>query len=365
MKQQQQPRIFNHNLEPVLSSMQSLVPGAQKGFEYYSGRPLCVTGPGDIIQLPSAIEPGWNWITQHYERVCLPHTREVVWDDKFGVANRFPDLELSPFLFGPQVHSVRPDERWLRIATKMNEKNEFIQLCQDLGLPVPVTCTFVDATNFQYDGSFPVYLKTDTSASGLGVVLCSTKKELFAKIKLTNGPFQLQEPVDQNALWLNLTYEIVGDKAKRITATKQVLKGYVHNGNQYPTGLESDPWEITDVLMAYLVKEGMRGMVGFDLAMTAQGPLLIECNPRYNGSCYPAIIAHKLGIPQWKAMNFETSTNCFSKLNLGNLEFDPSTGKGVIVFNWGPLLSERKIGILLAGDENDQFELERALMKIL
>lgn len=363
---QTQPQLFNHNMLPVLSTMQSFFSSQSlMVFQYYSGRPLGITFSEDIIQLPEAIRPGWEWISNHYRKSGIEYTTNVVWCDLFDVAKEFPDHHLSPFLFGREVHEVRPNERWFKIVKAMNEKNVFIELCKNLGLPVPNTKTFQSCENFYYDGSFPVYLKTDVSASGFGVMFCNSKDELVANIKLARGPFQLQQPVNTDAAWLNLTYEIVNGEAKRITATRQVLKGFVHNGNQFPTGFTHDPWDITDVLMRYLINEGMEGVLGFDLAMTNEGPLLIECNPRFNGSVYPAKIAQKLSIKKWKAMNFETRVNCFSDLNLRDLEFNPATGKGAIVFNWGPLLSEQKIGILLAGDEDEQARLEVALQEIL
>ena len=84
--------------------------------------------------------------------------------------------------------------------------------------------------------------------------------------------------------------------------------------------------------------------------------LAIECNPRFNGASYPTSIAHKLDIPHWLARTFETTKRSLADLDLSGLEYDPATGEGVILVNWGPVLVG-KLLVLLAGPPEVQERL--------
>jgi hypothetical protein len=113
----------------------------------------------------------------------------------------------------------------------------------------------------------------------------------------------------------------------------------------------------------WLADEGMRGVFAFDVAVVDDGGaeryLAIECNPRYNGASYPTAAAKKLGIEQWLARTFKTRHRDLAALDLAGIEYDPATGEGVVLINWGPILVG-KLLVLLAGDPPTQERLAAA-----
>ena len=114
----------------------------------------------------------------------------------------------------------------------------------------------------------------------------------------------------------------------------------------FPSGRE-DPWYITDPIAKHIFQEGMLGTFGFDVAVTPNGSFAIECNPRFNGSVYPAVTAQKLGVNEWLATNVSVKATTLEDVSLGSLEYDSRTGKGVVVVNWGSIV-HGKIGVLVA-----------------
>ena len=110
--------------------------------------------------------------------------------------------------------------------------------------------------------------------------------------------------------------------------------------------------------MAIWLKErGMKSIFAFDVAVvdTPGGKRFpaIECNPRFNGASYPTVIAQKLDIPEWSAKTFHTKHCSLSSLDIRDLEFDMKTGEGLVIVNWGTILTG-KLVLLLAGSPDYQ-----------
>jgi hypothetical protein len=159
-----------------------------------------------------------------------------------------------------------------------------------------------------------------------------------------------------------MQYEASARRVRRLAATEQILEGFVHQGNRFPARRE--PWEIVEPMAQWLQSEGMRGVFAFDIAVVDHDGrpdyLAIECNPRFNGASYPTAIAAKLGIDSWLARAFTTDHRELSAIDLGGIEYDPVTGEGVVLVNWGPVLVG-KILVLLAGKAGTQTRLAQAL----
>ncbi|MEA1937208.1 MAG: ATP-grasp domain-containing protein [Patescibacteria group bacterium] len=385
--QESKRRIFNHNVENSIGSifnhgMEDAAPKTKQVFNHdlsdcsdedelskllgvfkYPGRVLGETNPNDIIQLHPDLNDGWKWITSHYDKIGLSHTKNVIWDDNFNIVENFLGYELSVFFFGSKAHSARPNKKWFDLAEKMNSKNSFMALCHDLSIDVPKTDCFENVNQFcGCNGTkFPVYLKISTSVSGLGVIKCEDESELEKEISLIEPEvdFQIQEEVEAKT-FINVQYVAYDKYLKRVAITEQILEECQYAGSRSTNDYEN-VWEITDQIAMKMQQEGMRGYFAFDLAVTEDGKYLaIECNPRYNGSTYPTNIAKKLGIGSWVAKNFETNITTFDNLNLEGIEYDSSRKSGVIVVNWG-CISDRKIGVLIAGNQDEQNRIEEKL----
>jgi len=349
-------RIFNHDLRDCADEEEL---ARLLGVFKYPGRVLGETNPSDVIQLHPDLKSSWNWITDHYNRIGLPHTKTVIWDDNFDLIRRFPKHDLSVFFFGSKAHAVRPDERWYKVVKRMNSKNHFIKLCQDLSVCTPKTACLDDKDNFQgCDGfDFPVYFKISTSVSGLGVVKCRNEQELEKRIfSMDSGiDFQIQEEIKTDT-FINVQYVVNSGHLEKVAITEQILEDCQHSGNRFPTKYDS-AWEVTDPIAVKLWQEGMKGYFAFDLAVTDEKYSVIECNPRYNGSTYPTNIAKKLGIESWVAKNLTTNIRTLDDLNFEGIEYNPLKKSGIIVVNWG-CISDGKIGVLIAGDQNEQEQIE-------
>ncbi len=352
--------IFNHDI------MNCTADGVV-GNHLYSGRALAATMPGDVIQLHPGLKTQWPAIREHYQRVGLRHTDAVVWDTGPQVLSDHPKHAVSVFFFGANEHTARPDAAWFRIVETINSKNAFMDAAHRLGVPVPLTLPFAavaDITDADIAAApYPCYIKAAVSVSGVGIYRCQDAAELREAIGhfAPSTPVQVQQEVVAET-FLNMQYEADAEGVRRLAATEQLLDGFVHQGNRHPARCE--PWEVVEPMAQWLHHEGMRGVFAFDVAVVeddgATRHLAIECNPRFNGASYPTAVAHKLDIGHWLARAFQTKHRDLAAIDLTGIEYDPATGEGVVLVNWGPILVG-KLLVLLAGEPATQQQLASTL----
>ena len=337
------------------------------GSHLYSGRALGISEPWDIIQLHPDLQPLWKDISAHYERIGLRHSRDVIWHVHPEALGEHIGHHPSVFYFGPHECRYWGDNAWLETVEYINSKNNFIALAGQLGVDVPHTLCFDDAAQVT-DGLlsemvYPCYAKAAVSVSGVGIYRCRDAAGLRrALARFGPGvPIQLQEEVQAEA-FLNLQYRVIGKEVIRLAVSEQILDGYVHQGNRVPAG--HAPWASVDPLAHWLGEQGIKGVFAFDVAVVQSNRGLrfsvIECNPRFNGASYPTFIAQKLDVPEWLAQTFTTRHRSLATIDLKGIEFDPKTGVGVVLVNWGPVLSG-KLLVMLAGSPRQQDALKLEL----
>lgn len=334
------------------------------GNHLYSSRALGVTEPWDMIQLHEDLKPLWNDITEHYNRVGLSHTKNVIWYLDLKELGAHVGFHPSIFFYGPEENQYWGDFEWLHSVEFINSKNNFMSLANELYVDVPVTLCFDAAGKVNIEKLkgvvYPCYLKAAISVSGVGIYRCENENELLTNLKTfaADTPVQIQEEVVTDK-FLNLQYKVIGHDLIRLAASEQILDGFVHQGNRVPASHE--PWDSVEPMAQWLVSKGMKGIFAFDVAVvkTRTGFRFpaIECNPRFNGASYPTLIAQKLNISTWKAMTFSTQYRKLSEINLRDIEYDKKTGEGAIIVNWGTI-SKGKLVILLAGSPPYQDALE-------
>jgi len=346
------------------------------GNHLYSGRVLGMTEPEDIIQLHPDLQPEWDAITKHYARIGLSHSKNVVWDVSLERLADYPDCEISVFFFGDADNKVSPevewlrnlDQDWLNVVQFMNSKNNFIQLAKELGVCIPKTICGENKTAIKHAAQlpFPCYLKPAVAVDGAGISRCEDEQQLLQALEMIAGdiPLQVQEEVIATN-FLNLQYCITAQGVDRLAATEQVLDGYAHSGNRYPTAHQ--PWEIVDPMAEWMAKHGMKEIFAFDVAVveaaTGTHYLAIECNPRFNGASYPTGIAKKLNIKSWTSETFTSKLRSIREIDLSGIEFN-SEGTGAIIVNWGSILAG-KVALLLVGSLEKQDELRAELKRRL
>lgn len=363
-------KIFNHDI--MHCTHDSVV-----GNYLYSGRVLGMTESDDLIQLHPDLESQWGAITAHYHNIGLSHSRNPIWDISFDRLREYPDYEPSVFIFGDAIHARSQDDDWFRdrnrdwqdVVEFINSKNNFICLAQELNVKVPRTlCAENQAALKNHpDIPYPCYLKPAVSVDGVGIYRCATPEELDnALTNLDNDtPVQVQQEVVADK-FLNLQYLVEQEEVKPLAATEQILDGYAHQGNRYPTAYQ--PWELIEPMAKWMMQKGMKGIFAFDVAVVDTEDktdyFAIECNPRFNGASYPTGIAQKLNIESWSSDNFTTKARSLFEIDLSDLEYDSNTGTGVIIVNWGSILVG-KIGVLLAGSIAQQEKLRKLLKQRL
>ena len=237
-------------------------------------------------------------------------------------------------------------------------------LADELGVDVPKTLCFPNVSKINNtvieNMTYPCYLKAAISVAGVGIYRCENPTELKTNILKfrPHVPVQLQEEI-QTDTFLNLQYQVIDDRIIRLAASEQILDGFTHQGNRVPA--QHAPWEQIESMAIWLKDHGMKGIFAFDLAVveTDKGKRFpaIECNPRFNGASYPTLIAQKLGITEWSALTFSTKHRGLDDVDLSDIEYDPNTGEGVILINWGTVLTG-KLVILLAGSASIQNDLK-------
>ena len=335
----------------------------------YSGRALGLTDPEDVIQLHPDLKSQWPYIVEHYERIGLSHTKDVIWDVSYDQLKEYSSYNPSVFFFGKDTNTYVDQPSWFDVVQFINSKNNFMTLANVLGVPVPTTYCYSNKFNLHKFERFtyPCYLKAAVSVAGMGIYRCDTPHDLVRALTEfpDDTPLQIQEEVN-TSIFLNLQYEVNGSSLVRLAATEQVLDGYTHQGNRYPA--KYNPWLVVEPMAQWLVEKGMKGVFAFDVAVineTYQPKFLaIECNPRFNGASYPTIVANKLNAKQWLAVQLTTAIRSLSAIDISGLEYSPKTGTGIVIFNWGSVIAG-KLGVLVIGPPHIQHSLISELEKRL
>jgi len=345
--------------------------------QLYSGRALGLTTSDDKIQLAQALLPEWDEIVNHYDQVGLPHTHDVIWDISVDIIDQFPDREVSVYFFGDVInpHDTyrqlfhKWDSRFRELVEFVNSKNNFIQLAEDLGIPVPKTLRFphLAAARASAEIMFPCFVKPAVSDHGFGIMRCpdsATLAKAFDQL-VPEEPLQIQAEVNAST-FLNLQYQVTAGHIEPLLVSEQILDGCVHKGNRYPSAHQ--PWDQVAPFVDWMGDRGMKGIFAVDVAVIPEPAgtryVAIECNPRFNGSSYPTMVAKRLNIPEWSSATYRTPLRSLKELDLKDLAYDSQTGKGVILINWGTIQAG-KISVLLAGTKAEQAAIEAELQKRL
>lgn len=354
------PQFVNHDI------MHCTV-DAVEGNYLYSGRALGTTTPYDIIQLHRELMDDFPAICEHYDRIGLSYTDQIIWNLRFDELMHYPHYDASYFYFGAQQHEIARHENWFRVVDYINSKNHFVELARQLGMAVPFTLCFHNRA--QLDEAilgqipYPCYLKAAISVAGVGIYRCEDELSLIQNLAGfgDDTPFQIQEEIRASA-FLNLQYQVVGSRLEKLAATEQILDNFSHQGNCHPT--PHNAWYSVEPMAKWMFCQGMRGIFAFDVAVVEDSCgtdyIPIECNPRFNGASYPTLIAKKLGITRWQARVFSTRYRQITDLPIRDLEYNPDDQSGIVLVNWGTV-QLGKLFILLAGTPEQQRVLRETL----
>lgn len=367
------PIIYNHCLKDC-SSPECLA--GVSGIERYSGRALSITKPGDIILLNSNLAEHLNWVLEHYKRVGLSVTTDIRFNDGFDIIPSLlssGEYAISVFYYGKRMFGITQNDKLFQIVHQMNNKNNFIKKCIELGVQVPNTICFEKGQELNgelQNIKYPVYYKPAESVSGVGIECINNQSQLLSLISNSNSAFQLQEALPFGTEFYNIQYFVKNGIVTKNKVTKQVMEGCSHAGNTsiIPKSIIDLITEHFNCLVKNLIDLGMEDFFAFDVAVTKDNKIYaIECNPRVNGGTYPFLVTERLGQNDWTSKNIKTPFDSFSKFPLSNflnLEYRPEKEYGVVIFNWGTITSN-KIGVVYIGTKSQQEELESDFLHLL
>lgn len=362
------PTLYNHGSHLNAADYESHNPEKaeymQRDGGLYTARALPCTNPDDVIQLDPRLKDDYPYIKEHLAEVGLPTAEQVIWDTSAEIAEELPDYDLSVWQFNEGFSRVRPDVPRLQATRKFNNKNSFIQHCNEKGYPVPRT-TIVD-NGFIPDISglnFPVYLKAARSSDGASIYRCSSGQELSAITRHANYGYQVQEEVEDVDAFLNVQYRSVGGEALYLATTEQILDGFSHAGNRHPS--EHDPRDVVHQLANDIASEGVDDIFALDVAISPAGAHVIECNARWNGSTYPSMVAQRLAAKEWVACSVGTTLAQAKDIELGDIAYNPTGSAGVVILNSGHMAMHGKVSVMFVGPEDAQLEQRVKLSKIL
>jgi hypothetical protein len=338
---------------------------ANSYFDRCASRVLGSTTPDDILQIEPSLKSEYPYILAHYDQVGIDYTKNVLWDVSLEAIKDFPNHRLSVFLFGDDANTARPADKRYNATRTHNNKNDFIRFCETHNFPVPKTIYGnTDSKPPTYGHlKFPLYLKGAVAAMGSSVMRCVNPQEVTDNLKKVTGEYQLQEEVPGD-IFLNVQYG-VNDQgvSSHLATTEQILDGVAYVGSRYPSSF--DPRSLTDVVAQKLADEGLEDIFGIDVAVTPQGEfVIIECNPRWNGSTYFSQIADRLHIDTWSTATMATHFRSLADIKLDDLAYTASRKHGIILIHWGSI-KNGKLRVLFAGTQDQQHTLRMALAKRL
>lgn len=349
--------IYNHRMDEICDAY-ALVPG----HECWGGVAFGISCPGDVVQMHPSLRGLESAIRAHYSRCGVPVAEDIVWDDAWHhLAGESPG-EMSVAMFGESVHRQSPDFRWRSAVERFQDKNEFIAWARGTGAPVPKTVCFSAGCGAVEHGlSYPVFVKDARSLSGLGIERCLDGRGLVEAVRGRMDPFQVQEALPGETMFLNVQYAGTNAGSLYIATTRQILDGWSHRGNTWPEPINVRT--VTDSLAEELVRLGMRGVFALDVAVAGWPDRprvwVLECNPRWNGSSYFWFLAQKLGATAWTGLVASCPTD-FHSMDLGGLEFRPATGEGIVLVDW-TRVNQGAASVLVVGSP----ERQRAFLRDL
>jgi len=149
-------RIFNHG---IMNCTNDNVIGNY----LYSGKALGLTNLEDTIQLHPDLKSQWPYIIEHYHRIGLSHTKNVVWNVSYQELEEYTGCKPSVFFFGEDTSAYLKQPSWFDVVQFINSKNNFMTLANVLGIPVPTTYCYSDKFNLHKFERFtyPCYLKIE------------------------------------------------------------------------------------------------------------------------------------------------------------------------------------------------------------
>lgn len=273
---------------------------------------------------------------------------------------------------------------------KYNDKAEFKDICQQIGIPVVTGISFrmdpEDATNAGDMARVinnilatheTVIIRGTLGESGMSLYKTTGNDlpELYEKITATGEKMVIIEPFlraisSPGDQW---TIDRAG-KIDHIGLTDQVCeRGMVHIGTQHGPPISRRLYELISQtslkIVQHMSQYGYCGVIGIDYIVTDDNIYPVENNARFNGSSYPWLITDKIrktlpAIEYWKFIKIKTQPCAFGGLvdRIDDILYDGEKVNSVVPYNCRSLHVTGAFSVLLlAEDLNHLTYLEELL----
>jgi hypothetical protein len=262
---------------------------------------------------------------------------------------------------------------------KYNDKAEFKDICQQIGIPVVAGTSFAmtpedDANASEMARVINSFLKTHETViirgtlGESGISLYKTNgddlPELYEKIASTGEKMVIIEPFlrvisSPGDQW-------VVDRAgnvDHIGMTDQVCEeGMVHIGTQHGPPISKRLHELISQtslkIVEHMSQYGYRGVLGIDYIVTDENLYPVENNARFNASSYPWLITDRIrqvipSIDYWKFIKIRTEPCTFSELTdrIHDILYDGEKVNSVLPYNCRALRVSGAFSVLLLAED--------------
>lgn len=262
---------------------------------------------------------------------------------------------------------------------KYNDKAEFKDICQQIGIPVIAGTTFSmqpedddnsgDMTriiNDLLESHETVIIRGTVGESGMSLYKTTGNDlpKLYEKIAATGEKMVIIEPFlraisspgDQWAIDRNGKIDHVG-------ITDQVCeKGMVHVGTQHGPPVSKRLHDLirqtSFKIVQHMAQYGYCGLLGIDYIVTEENIFPVENNARFNGSTYPWLITDKIrktipSIDYWKFIKIKTEPCTFSQLakRIHHIIYDGQKVNSVLPYNCRSLDVTGAFSVLLLAED--------------
>lgn len=327
--------IFCHNVgnayDPAVLAMVT-------NWRQYCSRAAALAYSRDVLCLNGAFTKNdLSVMEEHANLVGFEWPMTVLLTNHPSVSMDYPEYNLSPFAFTEAEHERRPDLRRLGATLRAENKNSFMELAQECGVPTPLTLSFetgVELLSARVNMAFPLVLKLARSASGGGVRCCASWNEVEAVVTEFDmgARMQLQQFVNGREASL-LWFVESADQIRRVGATWQFVVDNAHEGNARADGTEW--WDQVEPVIRVLAAQGFHGYIGVDFFVTDDGKLFVtECNARTTGAVYLAEAARRAGFTDWEGHNVTLPTREIPLEQIRHLLSRPGSREGLILTNF-------------------------------
>lgn len=213
-----------------------------------------------------------------------------------------PGLETAE-VFGIKVLN-NPREKILKVSDKL----WLAGWLEERGYPHIPTRSFEDVENIH---NFPAVVKPRTGAGGAGCLKVWDKPGLASAAREAEGELLVQDWVDG----LPASVSVIGNgrEAKAVAVNEQLIgeawtgaRELRYSGNITP--LEAGPGlkeEMTDLAEEIASDLGLLGSNGVDFILAEDGPVVVEVNPRFQGSLEAVELSTGINIFQAHLESFQ------------------------------------------------------------